>query len=103
MRELMGKIPTKDPNISEEVYLSEIVRCCECQRTVPMGIEVLTVKKGEECKEVLRHEYYCRAHGIDYETRVQSLPIRPHARPGDSRTKACNTVGSAAKFRDWCA
>ncbi len=103
MRELMGKIPTKDPNIIEEVYLSEIVRCRECQRTVPMGIEVLTVKKGEECREVLRHEYYCRAHGIDYEARVQSLPIRPHGKPGGSRMIERNTAGSAAKFRDWCA
>jgi len=103
MRELMGKIPTKDPNVSEEVYLSEIVRCRECERTVPMGIEVLTVKKGGESKEILRHEYYCRAHGLDYEMRVQSLPIRPHAQPGGSRINACNTVSGAAKFRDWCA
>ena len=45
MRELIGKIPTKDPNITEVVYLSEIVRCLECEQTVPMGIEVVTVKK----------------------------------------------------------
>ena len=44
MRELIGKIPTKDPNITEVVYLSEIVRCLECEQTVPMGIEVVTVK-----------------------------------------------------------
>jgi len=78
MRELIGKIPTKDPKVIEEVYLSEIVRCSECQRTVPMGIEVITVKKGGESKKVLRHEYYCRAHGLDYEIKVQNLPIRPH-------------------------
>jgi hypothetical protein len=44
MRELIKKIPTKDPNITEVVYLSEIVRCLECEQTVPMGIEVVTVK-----------------------------------------------------------
>jgi hypothetical protein len=65
MRELLGKIPTKDPNVSEQVYLSELVRCSECQRTVPIGIEVVTVKKGAESREVLRHQYYCRAHGLD--------------------------------------
>lgn len=103
MRELLGKIPTREPNITEEVYLSEIVRCRECQRTVAMGIEVVTVKKGDERKEVLRHEYYCRAHGIDYEARVQSLPIRPHAQPDGRRINERNTTGSIAKFRDWCA
>jgi hypothetical protein len=48
MRELIGKIPTKDPNITEVFYLSEIVRCLECEQPVPMGIEVVTVKKPEE-------------------------------------------------------
>ena len=38
MRELIGKIPTKDPNITEVVYLTEIVRCLDCQQNVPMGI-----------------------------------------------------------------
>jgi hypothetical protein len=47
MREIIGRIPTKDPNITEVVYLSEVVRCLECQKTVPMGIEVVTVKKVE--------------------------------------------------------
>jgi hypothetical protein len=79
MRELMGKIPTKDPNITEVVYLSELVRCLECQKTAPMGIEVVTVKKSGESKKVLRHVCYCRAHGFDYEMKVQSLPIHPHA------------------------
>jgi hypothetical protein len=78
MRELIGKIPTKDPNITEVVYLAEIVRCLECEQTVPMGIEVVTVKKSEGSKEVVRHVCYCRGHGFDYETKAQSLPIRPH-------------------------
>jgi hypothetical protein len=47
MRELIGKIPTKDPSITEVVYLTEMVRCLECERTVPVGIEVVTVKKAE--------------------------------------------------------
>jgi len=81
MRELIGKIPTKDPNITEVVYLAEIVRCLDCQQTVPMGIEVVTIKKTEESKEVIRHVFYCRGHGFDYETRAQSLPIRSHGQP----------------------
>ena len=48
MRELVGKIPTKDPNITEVVYRAEVVRCLACQQTVPMGIEVVTVQKSGE-------------------------------------------------------
>lgn len=59
MRELIGKIPTKDPNVVEEVYLSELIRCRECHQTVPIGIEVLTVKREGASKKVLRHGYYC--------------------------------------------
>ena len=55
MRELMGKIPTKDPDINEEVYLSEMVRCSECQMTVPVGIEVVTIKKDGKSKKLIRH------------------------------------------------
>ncbi len=79
MRELIGKIPTKDPNVIQEVYFSETIYCRECTTTaaVPVGIEVITVKKEGAFKKVLRHEYYCRSHGLDYETRAQSLPIRP--------------------------
>lgn len=80
MRELIGKIPTRDPNITEVVYLAEIVLCLECQQTVPMGIEVVTVKKSGKSKQVVRQVCYCRGHGFDYETKAQSLPIRPHAR-----------------------
>jgi hypothetical protein len=78
MRELIGKIRTKDPGVTEEVYFSELIRCQECERTVPVGIEVITVKKDKESRKVLRHGYYCRAHGLDYESTVQSLPIRSH-------------------------
>ena len=45
MRELIGKIPTKDPNVTEVVYLAEMIRCLDCEQTVPVGIEVVTVKK----------------------------------------------------------
>ena len=58
MRELIGKIPTRDPNITEVVYLAEIVLCLECQQTVPMGIEVVTVKKSGKSKQVVRQVCY---------------------------------------------
>ena len=44
MRELIGRIPTKDSNVTKEVYLSELIRCRNCERTVPVGVEVVTVK-----------------------------------------------------------
>jgi hypothetical protein len=80
MRELIGKIPTKNPNVIEEVYLSELVRCRECHQMAPMGIEVITVKREGGSRKVLRHGYYCRAHGHDYEMTVQSLPVRPRTK-----------------------
>jgi len=87
MRELIGKIRTKDPSVTEEVYFSELIRCQECEKTVPIGIEVITVRRDKESRKVLKHGYFCRAHGVDYETTLQSLPIRSHARqqqtPGD--------------------
>jgi hypothetical protein len=51
MRELIGKIPTKDPNVTEVVYLAEMVRCLDCEQTVPVGIEVVTVKKKRKIQE----------------------------------------------------
>src|SRR6516162_531687 len=38
MRQLLGK--TSYRGVTEEVYLSETVRCEDCRITVPMGIEV---------------------------------------------------------------
>ena len=64
MRELIGKILTKDTDVTEEVYLSELIRCRECQRTVPIGIEVVTVKRDGVSKKVLTHRCYCRAHAL---------------------------------------
>jgi len=80
MRELIGKIPTKDPNVTEVVYLAEMVRCLECEQTVPVAIEVVTVKKKEKSKKAVRHVCYCRGHGFDYEAKAQSLAIRAHPR-----------------------
>jgi hypothetical protein len=93
MRELIGKIPTKDPNITEVVYRTEIVRCLECQQTVPMGIEVVTVNKSGESKKVLRHVCYCRGHGFDYETKAQTLPMRTHAQSQMSFRNSNNPAG----------
>ena len=77
MRELIGKIPTKDPNITYVVYLSELVRCLECEQQ--WHIEVVAVKKSGDSKKVLWHVCHCRIHGLDYETKAKSLPMRPHA------------------------
>ena len=51
MRQLLGKIRAKEPNVVQEIYLSELIRCSECQRTVPIGIEVITIKKDGEAKK----------------------------------------------------
>ena len=96
MRELMGKIPSKDdPNVIQKVYLSEIVRCHKCQRTAPIGIEVVTIRRDGESKKVLRRGCYCRAHGHDYEMRLQSLPI---SRVGSSRMSGMRRVETARRL-----
>jgi hypothetical protein len=82
MRELMGRLPTNDPNVTKNIYRSETIRCQKCQTTVPTGIEVVTLKIEGDFKKVLKHEYYCRAdafdsHGLDYETKLQNRPVRP--------------------------
>ena len=71
MRQLLGKIPIKHRGVVEEVYLSELVYCNECQRTFPVGIEVLTVQKEGNVKTVIKHACYCRAHGVEYQVRAQ--------------------------------
>ena len=70
MRQLLGKIPIKNRNLTEEVYLVESVRCQDCQVTVPMGIEVVVFRKEGKGKKIIKHSWYCRAHGVDYTTRV---------------------------------
>ena len=64
MRELIGKI--KQRGLVQEVYRSELVMCRECQRTVPMGIEVITVQFEGSTRKVLKHAYFCQAHGLEY-------------------------------------
>jgi hypothetical protein len=68
MRELIGTKLTADPGVIKSVYRSELVYCCECRKTVPVGIEVITTKKDRDSQTVLRHENYCRLHGMEYET-----------------------------------
>jgi hypothetical protein len=90
MRELVGKITTKDPNVTEVVYLAEIVRCLECQNTVPIGIEVVTVKKIGESRKTIRHVCYCRGHGFDYEEKAKSRPIQTHAHQSEPKRRFFN-------------
>lgn len=70
MRQLIGKITIKSRSVIEEVYFSELVYCQECQKTVPIGIEVVAVKKDGDAKKVVKHAYYCRAHGAEYQVRA---------------------------------
>jgi hypothetical protein len=70
MRQLIGKIPVPGKMI-EEVYLSEQVRCHECQKTVPIGVEVVTVEKATRPKKVIKRIFYCRSHAGDYESRAR--------------------------------
>ena len=68
MRELIGTRITGDPGVIKSVYRSELVYCCECRKTVPVGIEVITTRKDRDSQKVLKHERYCRLHGLEYET-----------------------------------
>ena len=70
MRQLIGKIPVKG-RIIEEVYLSEQVRCRECQKTVPVGVEVVMVEKETKPKKIIRRTFFCRSHAGDYESRAR--------------------------------
>jgi hypothetical protein len=70
MRQLIGKIPIKSQGLVQEVYFSELVYCQDCQRTVPIGIEVVAVKRDGDTKKVVKHRYYCRAHGGEYQARI---------------------------------
>lgn len=71
MRQLIGKIPIKGQVVIEEVYLSEQIRCNECQKTAPIGVEVVRVQKEGKSKRVLKRTFYCRAHAGEYESRAQ--------------------------------
>lgn len=70
MRQLLGKIPIKYRNVTEDVYLSEFIRCQSCQATVPTGIEVVTVRNDGKSKTIIKHSRFCRAHGAEYATKA---------------------------------
>jgi hypothetical protein len=71
MRQLIGRLPGKERGSVDEVYLAEHVRYRECQRTAPMGIEVVTVQKTGTSKKILRRAFFCRSHGAEYQSRAQ--------------------------------
>ena len=90
MRELIGRIQTHEPNVTQRIYRSETILCQKCLRTVPVGIEIVTVRTQGQSQKVLLHEYYCRAdafdsHGVDYETRIQNRPTHKPAFPAPQR------------------
>ena len=55
MRQLLGKSRFPSRDVTEEVYLSEHIYCQTCQITVPMGIEVVTVRNERNFKKVVKH------------------------------------------------
>jgi hypothetical protein len=85
MRELIGKIGLSEPGVTRSVYRSELIRCGECQKMAPIGIEVITTKKEGDAQKVIEHRYYCRSHGLDIETRMTGRPFR-----GESKSKTDN-------------
>jgi hypothetical protein len=48
---------------------------------VPFGIEVITTKKDDETKKVLKHEYYCSTHALYYEAKFQSRSFHRDTQP----------------------
>jgi hypothetical protein len=76
MRELIGQMATSEPGVTRSVYRSEMIRCGECEKMAPIGIEVITARKDGDSRKVLEHRYYCRSHGLDYESRSESQPCR---------------------------
>ena len=70
MRQLIGKIPLKSRGLVQEVYFSELIYCQECQKTVPVGIEVVAIKREGDAKKVVKRACYCRAHGSEYQATI---------------------------------
>jgi len=70
MRQLIGKI--KHRGVTQAVYLSEHTICRECQRTAPVGIEVITFQTEAKSKKIMRRACYCRAHGMEYQAQAQA-------------------------------
>jgi hypothetical protein len=81
MRELIGTKRTSDPSVTTSVYRSDLVYCCECKKTVPVGIEVITTRKGQSSRTVLKRQSYCRVHGIEYESMIFRQPLNPDTKP----------------------
>ena len=71
MRQLIGKLPTKERGVVEEVYIAEQVRCRDCEKSSPMGVEVVTVRKDGKKKTVLKRAFFCQVHGAEYQSRAQ--------------------------------
>ena len=75
MRQLLGKLPGKERGAIDEVYLAEQVRCRECLKTSPMGIEVVTGPEGRDNRQKnTETSFFCRAHGAEYQSRAQGDP-----------------------------
>ena len=68
MRELIGTRNGGELGITTTVYRSELIYCRECRKTVPIGIEVITTRQEKNAQTVLRHQYLCRLHGMEFET-----------------------------------
>jgi hypothetical protein len=76
MRQLIGALPTPDPYITEEVWLSDEGYPITCirQHTVDPGeeyIEVIAYETEGEFKKERRRARYCRKHGSDYERKAR--------------------------------
>ena len=87
MRELIGKTVLSEPGVTRSVYRSELIRCGECQKMAPIGIEVITAKREGDTQKVIEHRYYCRSHGLNYETRSEGQPL---SRDTKSKSKTDN-------------
>ena len=81
MRELIGTKRTGDPDVTISVYRSDLVYCRDCRKTVPVGIEVITTRKDQDAKTVLKHEYYCRVHGMEYESMTHRQVLDRGSKP----------------------
>jgi len=86
MRELIATKRTGEPGVTKSVYRSDLIYCRDCRKTVPVGIEVITARQDRGVKTVLKHEYYCRVHGMEYESMThRQLPDRgPKAKSDNS-------------------
>ena len=84
MRELIGTRKTNDPAVTTSVYRSDLIYCGECRKMVPMGIEVITTRKERGAQKVLKHQYLCRIHGMDFESMTHRQLFDRSAKPKSS-------------------